>query len=130
MCDETIIVIAMDDETVSLSACDRRSLSPVKGRWSRRTEGRTPARGYEAPDRRPVRALSPRHLCKAAQREAEVFGGRPGLKPARLANAHTPCKTAVRLCVRRPSDRRGSGSEPEPQCAFKVSMFSVSCNSH
>ena len=31
---------------------------------------------------------------------------------------------------RRPSDRRGSGSDPEPQCAFKMSMFNVSCNSH
>ena len=29
-----------------------------------------------------------------------------------------------------PSDRRGSGREPEPQYAFKMSMFSVSCNSH
>lgn len=30
----------------------------------------------------------------------------------------------------RPSDRRGQGSEPRPQYAFKWPMFSVSCNSH
>lgn len=75
-----------------------------------------------------------------------------GTKPARRANAlfcnaqpvfllcsetenrerpaGASCLACLRLCVRRPSDRRGSGSEPEPQCAFKVSMFSVSCNSH
>lgn len=43
-----------------------------------------------------------------------------------------PCarKTGKRLLVRRPSDRRGSGSDPEPQYAFKMSMFNVSCNSH
>ena len=30
----------------------------------------------------------------------------------------------------RPSDGRGPGSDPGPLCAFKVSMFNVSCNSH
>lgn len=36
----------------------------------------------------------------------------------------------TRLQVHRPSDRRGPGSEPGPQYAFKMSMFNVSCNSH
>ena len=30
----------------------------------------------------------------------------------------------------RPSDRRGPGSDPGPQCAFEMSMFNVFCNSH
>ena len=33
-------------------------------------------------------------------------------------------------CQIRPSDRRGPGRDPGPPCAFKVSMFNVSCNSH
>ena len=33
-------------------------------------------------------------------------------------------------CLTRPSDRCGPGRDPGPPCAFKVSMFNVSCNSH
>ena len=36
----------------------------------------------------------------------------------------------LREMFHRPSDRRGFGSDPKPQCAFKISMFNVSCNSH
>jgi len=39
-------------------------------------------------------------------------------------------KSIGAIIVSRPSDRRGSGSDPKPQCAFKMSMFNVSCNSH
>ena len=51
----------------------------------------------------------------------------------KLARAREPpiahdSRRANTVC--RPSDRRGSGSDPKPQCAFKVSMFNVSCNSH
>ena len=30
----------------------------------------------------------------------------------------------------RPSDRRGPGQDPRPQCAFEKSVLNVSCNSH
>ncbi|GIX67236.1 hypothetical protein CEXT_802811 [Caerostris extrusa] len=30
----------------------------------------------------------------------------------------------------RPSDRRGPGRDPRPQCAFEKSVLNVSCNSH
>lgn len=36
----------------------------------------------------------------------------------------------VRSMGKRPSDRRGPGRNPGPQCAFEVSMINVSCNSH
>ena len=35
-----------------------------------------------------------------------------------------------RLGSNRPSTGRGSGSDPEPPCAFETSMIKVSCNSH
>ena len=69
----------------------------------------------------------------AAGNEAEVFGGREVTLATRQrpASATPPGSGSVSAGMfSRPSDRRGSGSEPEPPCAFKVSMFSVSCNSH
>jgi hypothetical protein len=45
--------------------------------------------------------------------------------------AATPrAQASLRLICNRPSDRRGPGKAPRPQCAFKMSMFNVSCNSH
>jgi hypothetical protein len=69
---------------------------------------------------------------------AELCGGRA--RPSFGGRARTAQRTGPRspekesglaaMTVCRPSDRRGSGSDPKPQCAFKVSMFNVSCNSH
>ena len=53
-----------------------------------------------------------------------VEGVRAKSRPTRCSGQ----LAAITVC--RPSDRRGSGSDPKPQYAFKVSMFNVSCNSH
>jgi len=45
-----------------------------------------------------------------------------------LATSETDETARVRR--NRPSTERGSGSNPEPPCAFEVSMIKVSCNSH
>lgn len=45
-------------------------------------------------------------------------------RPRERANSRS------RVLFSRHSDRRGQGSDPRPQYAFKMSMFNVPCNSH
>ena len=53
------------------------------------------------------------------------------LEPADLNDPVRPCE-GVASCASliRPSDRRGPGQDPRPQCAFEKSVLNVSCNSH
>ena len=67
--------------------------------------------------------------CLMARKAVVAISRRTGHpKAARHANA--PRNQSTGIIISRPSDRRGSGNDPKPQCAFKMSMFNVSCNSH
>ena len=48
----------------------------------------------------------------------------------RAPEAATAGRESPSACFIRPSDRRGPGRDPRPQCAFEKSVLNVSCNSH
>ncbi|GIX85472.1 hypothetical protein CDAR_106861 [Caerostris darwini] len=66
------------------------------------------------------------------------------LRPGRILIVLEPAETTSLRCGQlesgkkpisyasliRPSDRRGPGRDPRPQCAFEKSVLNVSCNSH
>lgn len=78
-------------------------------------------------------------IGKAASRRAEPCGCKwvasdydGPMRQGRAGGISLSSRTST-LCdliFHRPSDRRGLGNDPGPQCAFKMSMFNVSCNSH
>jgi hypothetical protein len=53
------------------------------------------------------------------------------LKPAKHGVPVRPSEGIASFAsLIRPSDRRGPGQDPRPQCAFEKSVLNVSCNSH
>ena len=79
----------------------------------------------------PSRVTSRSKLApKAALIGGRALSSKATERASRPTRGHGPRRDRSAMTVCRPSDRRGSGSDPKPQCAFKVSMFNVSCNSH
>lgn len=63
-------------------------------------------------------------------RPSQATSSPGGTRQRQCASRCAMQRPVASASVNRPSDRRGQGSDPRPQCAFKMSMFNVPCNSH